>query len=553
MTDAPQIDVFMSYAEEDEAFVASLAERLEQLGMSTWFQPWHGKIGEDMQAQMEQALGRSESCAVFVGSGDITRWQNEQMRAAIQARVEDDDDYRVIPVLLPGREYSESNLPRFLRTGGRVEFQSAGDERAFKCLIAGIRDMRPIDVDGFLEVAAGRAGGGTAFDRLHVDPDQPPIRTIRQLLLKAFDPPETLRRFCQERPGFRELLSRFGPKYSLDDMVDEVITYSGTYLLWDDLLEEVALFNPVQYERFEPELRQASGVSVAERGAIPRPPAAEARDAAAHGTRDARPRDGRRRPVAPPSGPIRERWALLVGVNRYVEPAFPTLKYCVNDVLALERMLATLGYVTRVLHDDLPREDDLFPTRDNVEAELARLCQTVQRDDLLWVHLACHGKLVDGRPLLITHETRAPTLARRALPLAEVEAQMRASKAGRLVLTLDACHTGVEVGRDIADPEFIQNAYDLAEGFALIAASTAQQVAQEWDEKQHGVFTYYLLEGLSGRADRAQKGLVTVGDLATHVLDSLRRWNFQHGGLLQEPNARTEMIGDMILADYRPR
>lgn len=172
-------------------------------------------------------------------------------------------------------------------------------------------------------------------------------------------------------------------------------------------------------------------------------------------------------------------------------------------------------------------------------------------DDLLWAHFACHGKLVDGQPLLVTYETRAPTLARRALPLAGVEDQMRDSQARRLVLTIDACHTGVAVGRDIADPEFIKNAYDLAEGFALIAASTAQQVAQEWEEKQHGIFTYYLLEGLSGRADRNHKGLVTVGDLATHVLDGLRRWNVEHGGLLQEPTARTAMIGDLILADYR--
>jgi uncharacterized caspase-like protein len=164
------------------------------------------------------------------------------------------------------------------------------------------------------------------------------------------------------------------------------------------------------------------------------------------------------------------------------------------------------------------------------------------------VHLACHGKLVNGEPVLITQETRMPTLAETALPLSEVERRMRASGARRLVLTLDACHTGVEIGRDLADPEFIRNAYELAEGFALLAASTAQQVAQEWQEKEHGVFTYYLLEGLSGRADRDGKGFVTVDDVKTHVLDGLRRWNVAHGGLIQEPTARSEGLGDMILA-----
>ena len=253
-----------------------------------------------------------------------------------------------------------------------------------------------------------------------------------------------------------------------------------------------------------------------------------------------------------PPGPIRNRWALLVGVNQYVDPAFPPLKFCVNDVLALERTLKALGYTVVALHDDTP-EERLLPTRDNVEAELTRLCQVAGPDDLLLVHFACHGKLVSGQPVLITRETRAPTLAKKALPLAEAERLMRESQVRRLVLTLDACHAGVEIGRDLADPEFIHNAYELAEGFALIAASTAQQVAQEWEKKEHGVFTYYLLEGLSSQADRAGKGFVTVDDLKTHVLDGLRRWNVEHGGLLQEPTARTEGLGDIILADYRDR
>jgi uncharacterized caspase-like protein len=255
--------------------------------------------------------------------------------------------------------------------------------------------------------------------------------------------------------------------------------------------------------------------------------------------------------VGPPTGPIRNRWALLVGVNEYVDPAFSRLNFCVNDVVALDEMLTSQSYTTVILHDQLPRQDRRFPTRDNVEAELIQLCRAAGPDDLLWAHFACHGELVNGSPVLITNEIRAPTLEDRALPLAKVEEHMRNSEARRVVLTLDACHTGVERGRAITDPQFIRNAYELAEGFALIAGSTAQQVAQEWRQKQHGVFSYFLLDGLSGNADRAGKGFVTVDDLTTHALDALRRWNVEHGGRLQEPTARTEMMGDMILADYR--
>jgi hypothetical protein len=254
---------------------------------------------------------------------------------------------------------------------------------------------------------------------------------------------------------------------------------------------------------------------------------------------------------APELRPIKNRWALLVGVNSYNDPNFGRLNFCVDDVLALKEKLKALNYTVVCLHDELQHGDSRFSTRDNVEAELIQLCKKIEPDDILLVHFACHGELLNGKPVLILNNTRLPTLEKTGLSLEEVKHHMRSSKARRLVLTLDACHMGVETGRGIDDPQFIHNAYELAEGFALIAASTAQQKAQEWHGKKHGVFTYYLLEALDGNADRGSKGFVTVDDLKTYVLDTLRRWGVENVGIIQEPTAYTEGSGDIILADYR--
>ena len=153
--------------------------------------------------------------------------------------------------------------------------------------------------------------------------------------------------------------------------------------------------------------------------------------------------------------------------------------------------------------------------------------------------------------MLIASDTREILVEQSGLPVTELEQKMRRSIARRLILTLDACHVGVEIGRSSIDYElFIRNVYELAEGFALIAGSTAQQAACEWHEKQHGVFTYYLLEGLSGAAMNHDQ-LVTVDGLKKFTLNKLRHWNIQHSGILQETTARVEGLGDMILVDYR--
>ncbi|QSJ18944.1 caspase family protein [Nostoc sp. UHCC 0702] len=260
---------------------------------------------------------------------------------------------------------------------------------------------------------------------------------------------------------------------------------------------------------------------------------------------------------APILAPIKNRWAFLVGVNRYIDPNFRRLNFCVDDVLVLAEKLKALNYIVVCLHDRSERPNR-FPTCNNVVAELIEFCKNVKPDDLLLVHFACHGKRVNDKPVLILNDTRLPILETTGLFLEEVQQHMGYNSkakqhmgAKRLVLTLDACHMGVETGRDVDDPEFIRNAYELAEGFALIAASTAQQKAQEWHGKKHGVFTYYLLEALEGKADMGNKKFVTVDDVKTYVLDKLKRWSAENSGIIQEPTAYTEGLGAMILADYR--
>jgi hypothetical protein len=138
--------------------VESLARQLKgDARLSFWFGPWHSVPGVPIQEQMEDALWDAQSCAVFVSSGRIEGWQNEQMRTANQTRVEDDHSYRIIPVLLPGTARpSKRDLPRFLRRYEMVEFSTPDDEHAFRRLLAGILGISPIQVEGYVIAEASK-------------------------------------------------------------------------------------------------------------------------------------------------------------------------------------------------------------------------------------------------------------------------------------------------------------------------------------------------------------------------------------------------------------
>jgi TIR domain len=111
-----------------------------------WLDKWHLIPGDPWQPAIEKALAKSETCAVFIGSGGIGPWQNEEMRAAIDRHVvEDRRLFRVIPVLLPGAKRAErSSLPTFLAAMAWVEFRdSLDDANAFHRLVCGIRGVEP--------------------------------------------------------------------------------------------------------------------------------------------------------------------------------------------------------------------------------------------------------------------------------------------------------------------------------------------------------------------------------------------------------------------------
>ena len=250
-------------------------------------------------------------------------------------------------------------------------------------------------------------------------------------------------------------------------------------------------------------------------------------------------------------GPIKNRFALIVGIDRYVDPNFPKLKYCAKDAIAMADKLRELGYSVKLMHDGLSAEH-LIPTRINVLAELGVLCEAASRDDMILVQFACHGEVVDNNAVLIMKDTRAKMMTESSLPVAEIERMLRTAAARRQVVLLDACHVGVQSNRrGLSDPEFIRNVNERALGFVLFAGSTSEQAAQEWDKEEHGVFTAYLLKGLSGAAKLPGQDFVTVDGLKGYVLNELRKWTFEHGGLRQDPTTRTEVLGDMILADFR--
>jgi len=245
-----------------------------------------------------------------------------------------------------------------------------------------------------------------------------------------------------------------------------------------------------------------------------------------------------------------EKWALLVGINNYPNDISP-LRYCVADVVAFRDALVNVAGFKRdkifLMTDKM--EGQMEPTNINVVKRLGILAKQVQPQDTFVFYFSGHGIVNDGSSFLLavnSDTATQDTLEMSAVPLDRVSKILSLVKAQQLLTVIDACRNNPETGRSGEDNVLTD---DFSKGFkirrsssnggqpsvsATLYACNVGERAYEWADKGHGVFSYYLLEGLNGEAVNSQ-GEVTVTGLAEYTQSKVVKWAEEFRGKRQTP------------------
>ena len=231
-----------------------------------------------------------------------------------------------------------------------------------------------------------------------------------------------------------------------------------------------------------------------------------------------------------------QRWAVIVGVSEYGNRGIPALKYADRDAEALAAFLQTPeggGFDADHMRVLVNKDATLSNLR---EAMIDFLQQAIDKD-LVVIYFAGHGAPDPTRPqnlYLLTYDADPSRLGTTAFPMWDIQTVVSRQIAAKKVVVLsDACHSGgisadvATRGLDVTQSNPInQYLAELArtkDGMVVFTASAAGEVSQEFPELGHGVFTYYLLEGLKGAADANNDLLVTVNELMGYVEEQVKR------------------------------
>jgi caspase domain-containing protein len=247
---------------------------------------------------------------------------------------------------------------------------------------------------------------------------------------------------------------------------------------------------------------------------------------------------------------IDKRWAVVVGIGEYQSPDIPDLGYAPSDARAIKEFLESdaAGPFDEVLYLENEKA-----TGAAMREALFVFLQQADWDDLVVIYYAGHGAPDPGRPdnlYLLPTDSDIEALAATGFPMWDVKTALRRQIAAeRVIVIADACYSAGTADGDVVGGSDMNN---IAGGFQdlftpsrrlMMTAADTNEFSLE-DEKWdgHGVFTYFLLEGLKGAGDIDGNGIVTFTELYEYVGENVRtetrgRQNPQRSGFGDIPLA----------------
>ena len=243
------------------------------------------------------------------------------------------------------------------------------------------------------------------------------------------------------------------------------------------------------------------------------------------------------------------RWALLIGVDQYDQ--LDRLRYCSKDVLAIGERFVESGFHRDrviVLHNET-KSLSHQPLKGNIEKQLKLVFNSVKPNDLLIVFFSGHGVRLNGKSYLCPYEADLDNPAKTLVSLDDMFSELKKCPAASKLMVIDACQNDV-VQHGVKSATSARAVTDFSKalvemtpkGILLLTSCAPGEKSREATEFEHGVFMYYILEGLRGQADGNKNGTVTLAELFGYASDRTQDYVRVKYKTLQRPALRGEIV-----------
>lgn len=247
-------------------------------------------------------------------------------------------------------------------------------------------------------------------------------------------------------------------------------------------------------------------------------------------------------------------WGLFIGVSKF-DDASLNLRYAAKDAELLHGFFKK-QFKGRVDEDHFTLLTNQKASRKAILKALKSVANRAFPDDLVFIFIATHGLPNDDNSdiFFFTPETDASVPSADGVSRSDLVNQLRRSKAGKIVIMLDACHAGSFSSSGLAfrgaetseANKLLRGIGSAQDGVAVMMSSSAAERSQESDDfcGGHGAFSCALHDGLSGEANTNGNEYVELRELSDYVYKRVKKMS----GGVQNPAIEGKFDNDLPLA-----
>lgn len=220
-----------------------------------------------------------------------------------------------------------------------------------------------------------------------------------------------------------------------------------------------------------------------------------------------------------------KKYLISIGINNYSKIG-QNLKYAVNDAVKIENIFKKSGYITRLLTN---KQATKAKIQENIVDYLSK---NTKIEDTVILYYSGHGfvkKDSNGKEMgfLCPSDSDISKIYASCISMTQIKDWFRLIPAKQIVFIIDSCVAGL-AGKQVLTKDLIREQMPLqslvpnnpirfdkldSKDRAIFSACKGDEQALEPISLQHGLFTYFLLDGLRGKADLDRDGKISLEEL----------------------------------------
>ncbi len=215
--------------------------------------------------------------------------------------------------------------------------------------------------------------------------------------------------------------------------------------------------------------------------------------------------------------------AVIIGNSNYINTK--PVAYAINDAESVKNyLIKTLGFkegnILMKENATLGDFNTLFGTKDNQRGRLANTIKEGVSD--VFIFYAGHGApgLKDNKGYFVPVECDPNYVENSGYQLDVFYQNLAQLKAKSVTIILDACFSGIDIFENISPIVVkVKDPILLIPNAVVITSSSGTEVSTWYEEKQHGMFTYFFLKAIQDKehSDKNKDGQLTFDEIYDYV------------------------------------